>query len=171
MSNMIAKKDITRNLSIIDKRFLNAKNSRREQLYSKLAILELCGWIEESMDDIIRSYACRHLIIQKNKDFVNGFVIQKTHSFDYKSNFRRMLIQILGIVQLEKFEQILDPHKFTKMEAALDTLKICRDTEAHTYTKGGTTKKLNAPSATIGQFQEVYEGLKDIEKKLRTLRI
>jgi len=164
---MIAKKDIVRNLTLIDKLFRNCKNSRREQLYSKLAILELCGWIEESMDDIVRTYAYRHLLIQRNRDFVNGSVIQRTHGFDYKNNFRRMLIQILGIVELEKFEQSLDPQNFAKMEAALDTLKTCRDAKAHTYTTG-TTQRLDAPSATIGRFEEVYKGLKDIEKKLRT---
>ena len=79
-----------------------------------------------------------------------------------------MLSQVIGLTGVEKLEKKVDPTKFQILCSVLVTLKSSRDLEAHTHIKG-VTRRLNAPSITIVQFNQVYDGLKDIEEKLKKL--
>ncbi len=164
---MINKTEIQSNLTQLDNLYKRARTPKKSSFYSKLAILELCGWIEESMDDIIRGYTNKHLKEQKNLKFVEALIGQ-THSFIYKANFKNMLIQIIGIVNVEKLEQVFDERKFTQMTSSLGVLKQRRDDQAHTHIKD-TTPTIDAPSVTKNRFQNVYEGLKDIESCIRNM--
>jgi hypothetical protein len=67
---------------------------------------------------------------------------------------------------VERIERGIDQNKFQLMQSALETLKHCRDTQAHTYIKG-TTPRLDSPSVTMQRFSEVYDGLKNLEQTLR----
>ena len=60
---MVAKNSILPgNLRSLDYRYRRAHSALKEALFcSKLAILELCGWIEESMDDMVRRCATEAL--------------------------------------------------------------------------------------------------------------
>ncbi|MBL7119666.1 MAG: hypothetical protein ISS53_03160 [Dehalococcoidia bacterium] len=167
---MIAKSYILNNLTIIENLYLKSSTAKKALFHSKLAILELCGWIEESMDDIIRTCASRHLKKQDNLRQVEKDIIKPTYGFEYNRHFRNMLLQLLGIINLERLEHALDPVKFQLMESTLETLKTCRDREAHTHLKGAT-KTLDAPSVTKYRFLLVYAGLKDIEAKVKSLQL
>ncbi|MFT7553533.1 MAG: hypothetical protein ACI9BV_003869, partial [Rhodothermales bacterium] len=50
---MVAKTYINANLRRIDGLFRGATSARQAELLAKLATLELCGWLEVSMDDIV----------------------------------------------------------------------------------------------------------------------
>jgi hypothetical protein len=166
---MVDKTQIENNLTQIDALFQKHIGDDEAPYYSKLAILEACGWIEESMDDIIRGCANKHLKEPKNIKFVEG-LIGDTYSFKYHDNFRNMLIQTMGIINVEKLEQVFDEKKFIKMTSSLGELKQRRDDQAHTYIKG-TTSTIDAPSWTERRFQYVYEGLKDIEFCINKMKI
>lgn len=169
---MVNKTQIQSNLNQIEKlyqKYMFGKSGRRREYFSKLAIIEACGWIEESMDDIIRRCANKHLKEPKNIKFVDG-LIGDTHSFKYHDNFRNILIQTIGIINVEKLERVFDMKKFIKMTSSLGELKQRRDDQAHTYIKG-TTLTIDAPSLTKNRFQNVYEGLKDIETCIRKTRL
>lgn len=49
------KRDISKNIDDLDS-FYNSswRSPRRQFFFAKLAVLELCGWIEETMDDIVK---------------------------------------------------------------------------------------------------------------------
>ena len=79
-------------------------------------------------------------------------------------------MRLVGMINIERLEQILDLHKFTKMTSSLSALKQRRDELAHTYIKG-TTPTIDAPSLTKDRFLNVYEGLKDIESYISKMRI
>jgi hypothetical protein len=81
-----------------------------------------------------------------------------------------MLMQLIGIINLEKLELKLDPAKFDPMKATLEDLKKSRDKEAHTHLKG-VTKTLDAPSVTRARFVVIYDGLKEIETSLKRMKI
>ncbi|TET39693.1 MAG: hypothetical protein E3J65_03285 [Dehalococcoidia bacterium] len=166
---MVKKTQIQNNLNQIEKLHQKYMRGRRGLYFSKLAIIEACGWIEESMDDIIRGCANKHLKEPKNLRSVEN-LIKRTYGFHYEDNFRDMLLHIIGIIKLEILEQIFDQHKFTQMTSSLGVLKQRRDELAHTYIKG-TTPTIDAPSLTKNRFQNVYEGLKDIEFCIRRMRI
>ena len=167
---MIKKSQIQNNLAQIDRLHRQYMGDKMVGLYySKLAILEVCGWVEESMDNIAQGCAKKHLKETKNLKFVENLV-KHTYGFHYEDNFRDMLIQIIGIIKLEILEQIIDQYKFTQMTSSLGALKQRRDELAHTYIKG-TTPTIDAPSLTKNRFLNVYEGLKDIESCINKMKI
>jgi hypothetical protein len=137
--------------------------------YSKLAILELCGWIEGSMDDIVLTCANRHLKHPSNLRRVEREIVGKTYGFEYEKHFRNMLFQLVGTINVEKIERKFDPAKFQVLKSQLGVLKSIRDEEAHTHLKG-VTKRLDAPSVTKGRFFLIYDGLKDIDDNVRNFK-
>jgi len=165
---MIAKTSIFRNLTRLDNLYNKSGSTKQSLFLSKLAILELCGWIEESMDDIIRRCATRNLRDASNSKYVEESIIKKTYGFEYERHFREMLISLIGFIYVEKLERKVDKTKFQNLKPALGALKTYRDVEAHTHIKG-VTKRLDAPSATISKFFTVYDGLKDFEQNLRKI--
>jgi hypothetical protein len=167
---VIAKSYILENLRSLDYRYRNARSSKEALFCSKLAILELCGWIEESMDDVVRGCARKHLKEQANRTFCEGQIIKRNYGFDYQDNFRTMLMRLMGLVAIEKLEKKVSPPLYAGMEAALSSLKVLRNAEAHTHLKG-KTRTLNAPSVTIAQFQPIYDGLLEFEREIRRMRL
>ena len=166
---MVARHFILANLKSLERKYRTAASGKDALFFSKLAILELCGWIEESMDDVIRQCAMRYLKDAGNRKYVETMVIKRTYSFDYE-RFRLMMISVVGLINVERVEKKLDPSIKSKFEAVLASLKTARDAEAHTHIKG-VTRVINAPSLTIAQFADVYQGLKLVETTLRSTKI
>ena len=163
---MITRSYILKNLNMLDVEYRRTDSAKKSLFYSKLAILELCGWIEESMDDVILRCARRHLKDQDNFKFVQTEIVRRTYGFDYQQNFRRMLIQLLGIINVERIERAVDQDKQARLVATLDALKQVRNQEAHTHLKG-ITRSINAPSVTLGQFPILYDGLIEFDTTLK----
>jgi hypothetical protein len=167
---MIAKTYILQNLKQLDGAFRKAKTQKHGIYFSKLAILELCGWIEISMDEIILAHCGRHVTEAINIKFVEDDVVKRTYGFDYKRNFRKMLINLIGIVSCEELEAQVPVAVHTKFVAQLLSLKTVRDSLAHTYVKGSVaTMNIDAPSVTMARFNDIYGGLKAFEQGLRLL--
>ncbi len=118
------------------------------------------------MDDVVLRCACRHLKDRENLKFVRKEIIKRTHGFEYQQHFRRMLIQLLGVINVERIEKSVDQNKRMKLLATLNVLKTVRNTEAHTHIKG-VTRHINAPSITLSQFPALYEGLMEFDATLR----
>jgi hypothetical protein len=167
---VIAKSYILENLRSLDYRYRKANSAKEALFCSKLAILELCGWIEESMDDVVRRCAIKHLKEQDNRAYCDRDIIRKNYGFDYHSNFRLMLIRLMGLVAVEKLEKKVDQSVHASMTAALSALKTIRNAEAHTHLKGAT-RILNAPSVTVGQFHTLYAGLTEFEREIRRMKL
>lgn len=163
---MVTLSTIQANLKSLDRKYNKATSIKDSLFYSKLALLELCGWIEESMDDIIRRHAGRHLTKKCNLDHVKTQIIKRTNSFDYHQNFRNMLIRLIGIIGVEQLETRLDQHKLQVFTATLATLKQARDSEAHTHIRG-ITRRINAPSATLALLPSLFEGLRDFDSAIQ----
>lgn len=167
---MIAKTYILRNLAELDSAFRGAKTQKHAIYFSKLAILELCGWIEISMDGIILAHCKRKVTAPKNTKFIKDDVVKRTYGFDYESHFRRMLINLIGIVTCEKLEAQIPVAVHTKFIAQLQSLKTVRNGLAHTYISGPITAlAIDAPSVTKARFTEIHDGLKEFETGLRVL--
>lgn len=132
-------------------------------------MLELCGWIETSMDEIVRHMSKRLVRNSKNERFFEKQVVGRVHGFDYENHFRRMVIALVGLHGVETMEKKVDPVLFQPMRAALNALKPDRDKHAHEYIKG-TTLRLDAPSVTMGKYHAVYAGLVDIDRVLRRMK-
>ncbi|PKH80722.1 hypothetical protein CXF60_08435, partial [Psychrobacter sp. 4Bb] len=101
---MIVRKHIEYNLKQLNKLYLETTDYKKQLYYSKLAILELCGWIEESMDNIIQMCANRLLRLQATKTHVQKQVIDRNYGFDYKNHFLKMLSSVIGFMNIERLE-------------------------------------------------------------------
>ena len=163
---MIAKTYILKDLKAIDSLYKKARTPKQSLFYSKLAIIELCGWIEMTMDEIVLRCAKRHIKETGNYNWLEKELVGRIYGFDYKSHFRKMLLGILGMSCVEIVEARVDQTKFLKMKSELAALKGIRDPAAHTHLKGATTS-LDAPSVTLNRFNQIYEGLIEIDAQLR----
>jgi len=164
---MISKFYIEQTLKELDKLYNSAPSQKKAIYYSKLSLLELCGWIEQSMDNIILYYANHKLKDQSNKKYLSKQIIGKIYGFTYDDHFRKMLIQTLGIISLEKFEIKLERRSvITQIKSILTNLKTKRDAAAHTHLKN-VTISYDAPSITFNNFALIYALLKEIEAELK----
>jgi hypothetical protein len=166
---MIAKYDILKDLHALDLLYNKARGKKKPLFYSKLAVIELCGWIEMTMDNIVLSCAKRHVKETKNFEWVKDELVGTVYGFTYKGHFRKMLRGFIGITCLEMLEAKLDTVKFTRMESHLGALKDARNPVAHTHLRG-VTARLDAPSVTRNRFSHIYDGLVDIDSKLNAFK-
>ncbi len=153
--------------TLINKRYLKSKTTRDTSYYSKLAVLELCGWIEMSIDDCIIKTANRILSDQTSKKVIEDR-IKRTYGFEYENHFRSLIMALIGIHGFEKVEKKISPAIITNFKSELGSLKVSRNTLAHTYTRG-TTITYDAPSVTIGRYAHVKNGILEYDKVLRYL--
>ena len=166
---MIDETQIQSTLNQLDQLFQEHRGSDEDLYYSKLAIMEVCGWVEESIDDMVRECANKYLNDPKNSEFVK-YWIDRTYGFHYENNFRGLLVRLMGIINVERLEQKLNPVRFDLLKSSLGTLKQLRDKQAHTHITD-TTKSIDAPAVPRQHFKYVYEGLKEIESHILEMKI
>lgn len=162
---MIAYKYIERNLRELDKRFTCRSSTKDMNFASKLAILELCGWIEQSMDDCILRASVRVLKEADNRKLIKNRV-ERHYGFEFERNFKPMIINLIGVWGFEKISGSIDSAVELKFINELNELKRKRNSLAHTYTKG-VTQHYDAPSVTIERLAHVSAGLKAYDDALR----
>lgn len=164
---MISKTYILENLRRLDVSYSRSSTSINSFYFSKLSILELCGWIEVSMDDIVIRHSSRKIRLPANHTFIERDVVRRTFGFDYDKHFRQMLIRLVGMVTVERIERCMNVGVQTRFKAELQSLKAMRDSLAHTYAKN--PPPIDAPSRTKARFQPLYEGLSAYDEALRGL--
>ncbi len=163
---MIAYSYIERNLRALDSRYRSPKTSTRDANFvSKLAMLELCGWIEVSMDDCILRASIRVLKDEGNRRRLEEKVL-RNYGFEYERHFKSMMIQVFGLWGFEKIFRSVDATIAARFSSELGRLKTKRNTLAHTYTPG-VTEEYDAPSAALGSFAIVKSGLQAYDSAIR----
>lgn len=136
------------------------------QYFSKLALLELCGWLELTMDCIVKDCAGAKLTEESNKTFVENKVVGKTHGFHYDDHFRPMLMRLVGLIQLEQIElPLITSGDLSMLESQLGSLNSARGRAAHTHING-TTLTYEAPSRITQYLSALYPILQRFEAAL-----
>jgi hypothetical protein len=97
------------------------------------------------------------------------YQVDRTWGFDYSYDFRKMLILVIGLVNVERLEGNIDPIKIQQMKTEFGHLKPERNLCSHTHIK--STFTIDSPSVTIGRFKNVYLCLKDIEHCVKKMRL
>ncbi|MFA5799473.1 MAG: hypothetical protein WC840_00770 [Candidatus Peribacteraceae bacterium] len=167
---MFVKKYIQEELLELKSMYDRATNPLEKDLICKLALIELCGWIEESVDEMVLTF-----VGKKTKDHATikyvGDVLDRNHSFGYEWHFRHLLSLILGAVNFEKIEKKVERKIGTKamatFKSSLGTLKTLRNDVAHTHVKGAARKPGNAPVLVLRWLDEVFIGLKAFRVQIR----
>ncbi len=162
---MIAYSYIENNLRSLDFRYRKSESIKDASFVSKLAILELCGWIEVSLDDCIERASARVLKMPENEKFMKQ-KIKKNAGFDYDAHFKAMIVNLIGIWGFEKIVQQVDPAVATNFMNELRILKVSRNSLAHTYTRDAT-QQIDAPSTTRARFSNLKAGFVAFDGELR----
>jgi len=124
----------------------------RTNLLSKLATIELCGWLEEEFDRLIRRVANGRI---SDVDWVELNVIDNTHGFAYTKHWRSMLCRVVGEVFARRVEAAMDaahPADFQRLKTLLGQLWKDRCSFAHADLRANlanTQLTFNALSITI----------------------
>lgn len=134
-------------------------NNDRPKLLSKLAILELCGWLEVEFDRLIRLVEAGRL---NDSDWVEKNVIEKTNGFSYNSHWRPMLCKVVGEVFARRVELCMEaahPAELDQLKSLLGQLWKDRCSFAHAdiNTNLAAQQTFNAPSWTIIQHRKLKE--------------
>lgn len=165
---MIAHSYIRDNLHHLDKRYRGASSIKEANYCSKLAVLELCGWIELSMDDIVLR-GCVRGIKSNNYRTLLREKVYKNYGFEYKRHFVNLITSLVGLKGLEKIENKIPLPIKTSFKSELGNLKVLRNSFAHTYFYKGVTVTYDAPSITIARYQLVADGLNAYDRSLRAI--
>jgi len=166
---MVIKKHIEKTLKKLDVKYNNALLSADPQeatYYSKLATLEYCGWIEESMDLIARRSVKGKIKTNTFQQIFDNSIIGNIHGFQYVRHFRQMMIRTIGIINMEKLEKhLISTNKLDVLKNELDAVRTDRNDAAHTWISG-VTKSYPAPSVTLNRLKILYPILRDIYKQI-----
>lgn len=145
----------------------------RPKLLSKLALLELCGWIEETLDEIIREVDKSTI---NDGKWVYTEVIKKTYGFNYNSHFRPMLVKLIGEVFTRKIESEMnnsDPGDLDNLKSLLNDLWNKRGNLAHADIAGNVASQVqfDAPSWSMNQYRILKKRFSTLEKSVtKTLK-
>ncbi len=163
---MIHTRRITNTLTFLDGQY-NAHVLHRDTeipvLYAKMAILEYCGWLELTFDEIARNCVRRKLRTVSSRQLLEE-KISKTHGFTYENNVRPLLVYGLGTIKLLQVERKLDATgDLQALKSHLGSINKRRREAAHTFTSGRTSR-FDAPSATISNLKRVEPTLQKLWK-------
>lgn len=124
--------------------------------FSKLAVLEFCGWVEMTIDDIARKAVHVSLPAEADRKPLEN-LIKNTSGFNYSSHVTPLLVSAIGSIRfsviertmedealLERFRSILNTSEFSRM----------RNRAAHTF-NDGTQRNYDAPSSVLGKLQQI----------------
>lgn len=162
---MIAYSYISKSLKLLDRNFRRSRSQSEEIYLSKIAILELCGWIEISMDEIVIGGCNRSVREPENQKFLRESV-KRNHGFAYDENFKPTLISLIGAIGYEAVTARIPLSVRLNFRIELRNLANVRKNLAHTYLKGATLN-LDAPSVTFSRYQIIADGLKSYDSALR----
>lgn len=127
----------------------------RPKLLSKLALLELCGWIEGRFDELI---VLIDSLTLKDKGWVEQNVTSKTHGFQYSNHFRSMVVAVIGESQVRRIEDEWEktyPGDLAIFKSLLGTLWTKRCEFAHKDIVGNVAAMttFDAPSWSSNQYR------------------
>ncbi|MFZ3167353.1 MAG: hypothetical protein WA130_07035 [Candidatus Methanoperedens sp.] len=166
---MTPKEPIETLIRELEKLYDAPADQKHKDFYSKLALIELCGWLEISMDEIVKGYSTTKLVETKNQENFKKEIIDKTYGCDYKDHLRPMLINLIGLKGIETLEATLkEDGVFQILVAQLGSLWSLRGTAAHT-TIVGVTITYQSPSAMKKYLDSLHPILTTLEVELTKL--
>jgi len=100
-------------------------------LYSKLAMLELCGWIEVTLDELLFN-ACD--VTNISEELKNQFVVQINNNkgFHYENNLAPLLKILFGLNRYNIFERTFNKDLILLKNELNNTIMQERNLLAHT---------------------------------------
>lgn len=165
---MVKKGNIKKTLQELNRLYRNDATGRYSEYYSKLAHLELCGWIELAQDEIVLWAANKHIKNNQNLRDIKS-TVKRNSNMGYDNNFKSMMKEVIGLIGFEKLEKKVDLTHRNILEVELENLKVTRNSHAHTNIKD-CTRTLDAPSTNLSRMEKIYDALKEYERKIKQMK-
>ena len=167
---MIAKDEIENILQIIDQKYQDSQSGDVDflRLLSKLAVIELSGWLEVTFDKFGQS-VCSSIDTEGSGKEVLDLLnkkIGRVNGFLYEEHLKDILIYAIGVRDFFKIERRLkNQGQGERFTAALSNLNKARNSAAHTHLYGAT-KSFDSPSITISVLQNLMPFLIQLSSEL-----
>lgn len=156
---MLSRLSVDKNIEYCEELFSRTEDPIKKLFLVRMALLEVCGWIEECLDEIY-SYNPRNNPIGQYKIMEEH--IKKLYSFEYQKIMRSISLSIgvFNAYLLEERIKVKFPDKHARFKASLNSLVSYRNEYAH--------KNTEACTSTVG-FSSLREHLNNIYLGLRFL--
>lgn len=167
---MISSTDIQNNLNKLNSMYNNPANASDVlllQFYSKLALIEFGGWIEESIDIILNEYLDRKILDNGLKTNIKE-IINNNFGFKYKKNIIKLFCTVVGSDNWENIVDAIGMTNSTLFESIADNYSGLRNNVAHSHTKG-TTPTYTSPSVVLRDYSKMWSALQAIEAQVTAL--
>lgn len=138
-----------------------AGDLRTALLHSKASILEVCGWVEQAMDQVVLDTAIRCGLSAIRIDQVERNYVKKTYGFDYQKHFERMFTSVVGFRILEQAEVSAGAAAMNPLTSTLSALYPLRNHYAHTHFDVNNPYPKNftsIPTPTVMKQHAAYAG-------------
>lgn len=163
---MLKHSSVKQNILFCETLFNKTPDLLKKKFLIRMALLEVCGWIEESLD-IIYS-------LNPNNQSLDNFPVMQKHiahlySFDYDSVFKTISLSI-GVYNAYILEsKIKTKHfkEFTKFKGALNNLKKYRNEYAHKNTD--QTERIIGFSVLKQELTYTKIGLRRLENEIKKI--
>ena len=159
---------IENTLNRLDSEYSSSTDTQLTILYSKLSVLELCGWIEVSIDIVLHEYVDSHL---HNLDYQKSIksIIKRTNGFDYEKNLFPLFCSVLGVNNVENIFNVVSPKDFHNLKSITETYTTERNKASHTDTPAGTTRTYKSPSSVRDDFKLIKPAIQTLETQIQLL--
>ena len=155
-------------LNKLDGLYYASSDTQMNILYSKLSVLELCGWIEISVDTILNEYVDSHILNIDNCKKIRK-IINNTYGFDYEKHLFPLFSSVIGINNLENILDVITPTDLSNLISLTNTYSVIRNKAAHTDTPNGTTRTYNSPSIVLNDYRKIKGAIKTLEDEVQKL--
>lgn len=140
----------------------------RPKLLAKLALLELCGWIEGEMDRLVSVAQLGRL---DDPDWVKANVIDRTNGFTYGDHFRPMLAKIVGEIFTRRIEARMEdqlPGELDRLRSMLGVLwkQRCGFAHADVAANVAAQQTFSAPSWSLNQHRLISRLIQQYEQAM-----
>jgi hypothetical protein len=137
----------------------SAQIGDRPQLLSKLALLELCGWIEGEFDRLIRKAEGGRL---RDPKWLTKDVVDRTSGFTYPKHLRWMFANVFGELFVQRIEKEMETSFPGELDRLIITLKElwtrrCNFAHADFAANVAAQRVFDAPSWSRGQLATVTQ--------------
>ena len=126
---MIDVESINDNLKLLDSEY-NKDDASTELkiIYSKMALLALCCWIEDSFDEIVKCYIAKQTLTNDIHDYIVKCV-EQNYGFNYMKNIIPMFCSTIGIANWSSIQNSVD--NVEDFKSILNNLSKKRNIIAH----------------------------------------
>ena len=174
-SMRLTEQEIYKTISLLVRRYNRAEKLQSRytnvelECLSKMAIMELGGWIECKIDAILADYIKRKITDEEERERVNKNIIKHVYGFNYKNDIRPLCERVLGCAQVWMFHKRLEnTGRLLELTSELGNIECMRNIAAHTNWDG-ITRTFDAPSTTLLRLKRIYPIISWIEREIKAL--